>query len=123
MGERGYELHGVSIYECAREGEAIRDASSVLNAAFNHRARLIVLPVTRLGEDFFRLKTRVAGEMLGKLTTYKMRVAIVGDVSKYVAESEAFRDFVYETNRGDQIWFVKDHEELAAILKQRVERV
>ena len=66
----------------------------------------------RLGDDFFRLKTRIAGEILGKLTTYRMRVAIVGDISSYVAESDSLRDFVYESNRGLQIWFVKDREEL-----------
>jgi hypothetical protein len=27
-------------------------------------------------------------------------------------ESSALRDFVYETNRGNQVWFVADQEEL-----------
>lgn len=50
---------------------------------------------------------------------YHLRVAIVGDISPYVAESTALRDFVRESNRGDQIWFVADSEELGRRLEQR----
>jgi len=42
-----------------------------------------------------------------------LRVAIVGDISRYVEESSALRDFVYESNRGDQVWFVPTREKLA----------
>jgi hypothetical protein len=51
--------------------------------------------------------------------SYGHRVAIVGDVSAYSASSAAFRDFVRETNRGRQIWFVASLEELAARLAAR----
>jgi Domain of unknown function (DUF4180) len=118
MAEGCYELHGTRIYEFAADGGPLREAAEMLNVAFNHRARFIVIPAARLGEDFFRLKTRIAGEMLGKLTTYRVRVAIVGDISSYVAESESLRDFVYESNRGSQIWFVANSEELEKRLKE-----
>jgi hypothetical protein len=44
--------------------------------------------------------------------TYRRRLAILGEISRHVAESSAFRDFVYEANRGDHVWFVADLEEL-----------
>jgi hypothetical protein len=47
-----------------------------------------------------------------------MRVAIAGDIFRHVNESSAFRDFVYEANRGDQIWFVANIEELGERLGQ-----
>ena len=115
MPERCYEFHETRIFQCATEGEPLRtdrDAAEVINSAFNHRARFVVLPIERLDDDFFRLKTRIAGEVLGKFAVYKFRVAIVGDISRYVAESDSLRDFVYECNRGAQIWFVKDRAEL-----------
>ena len=95
-----------------------RDAANLINTAWEHHARLVVLPIERLGDDFFRLKTRIAGEVIQKFVTYRLRIAIVGDISRYVAESSALRDFVYESNRGDQVWFVATREELA----ERVER-
>jgi len=106
---------GVRVFECASEGPALqndRDALELITAAWENRANFLVIPVERLGEDFFRLRTRIAGEILQKFVTYKLRVAIVGDVSHYVTESDSFRDFVYESNRGNQIWFVRNQGEL-----------
>jgi hypothetical protein len=121
MPDTSYDLHGVRVFECAAEGALIRndrDAANLVNTAWEHHARLVVMPIERLGDDFFRLKTRIAGEVIQKFVTYHMRVAIVGDISRYVAESSALRDFVYESNRGDQVWFVTTREELA----ERLER-
>ncbi|MFI5353354.1 MAG: DUF4180 domain-containing protein [Candidatus Binatales bacterium] len=121
MPDTSYDLHGVRVFECAAEGPLIRndrDAADLINTAWEHHARLVVMPIERLGDDFFRLKTRIAGEVIQKFVTYRLRIAIVGDISRYVAESSALRDFVYESNRGDQVWFVASREELAG----RVER-
>jgi len=74
---------------------------------------LVVLPADWLGDEFFRLSTRVAGEVVQKLLDYGLRVAIVGDISDRMAASEALRDWVRECNRGRQVWFVKDLKELA----------
>lgn len=48
-----------------------------------------MLPVRRLPADFFRLETRIAGNMLQKLTNYRMKCAIVGDISAPLAASGA----------------------------------
>jgi len=124
-----YNLHGTQIMACAREGKKLRsDRDAVeliaeliaepINDTFEHGAGLIVIPAERLDDDFFRLKTCVAGEMLQKFVNYRTRVAILGDISSFVAESAALRDFVYESNRGNQIWFVANHEELDERLKK-----
>jgi uncharacterized protein DUF4180 len=91
MPARVYEVKGV------RD----RDAIDLMSAAGEHGAGLIVVPVERLGDDFFRLKTRIAGEIIQKFVTYGVR------------------DFVYESNRGDHIWFVQDLEELGERLEKR----
>jgi hypothetical protein len=80
-------------------------------------ARFIVIPAERLSDDFFRLKTLIAGEVIQRFVMYKFRVAIVGDISRYLAESKSLRDFVYESNRGNQCWFVSVEE-----LGRRLER-
>ena len=43
-----------------------------------------------------------------KFVNYRRRLAVVGDVSRQLAESSALRDFVREANRGSQLWFLAD---------------
>ncbi len=121
MPDKSYELHGTTILECDPEGAPLRndrDAADLLNQAFNCGARVIAIPTTRLSEDFFRLKTRIAGEIVQKFVSYRRRLAIVGDIARHESDSTAFRDFVIEANRGDQIWFVENFEELGKRLER-----
>ncbi|GAA2090846.1 hypothetical protein GCM10009840_32450 [Pseudolysinimonas kribbensis] len=80
-------------------------------------AETIVVPVARLDPDFFRLSSGVAGEVAQKFANYRRRLVILGDVSVYVARSDAFRDWVREVNRGRDLLFVADDAEL----RERVE--
>ena len=120
MPDRAWQLHGIRVFECAAEGPPPRHerhAAELLNAAWDHRAALIVIPAARLSHDFFRLKTRIAGEILQKFVTYGMRVAIVGDISSELKASEALQEFVYECNRGPHIWFAANQDELTSRLE------
>jgi Domain of unknown function (DUF4180) len=115
------ELHGVRVLECAAEGplfSADGAVTELISAAWAQNAALVSIPIARLGEDFFQLKTRVAGDMLQKFVTYNLRVAIVGDIGAKVAESSALHDFVHECNRGSRIWFVASLDELSERLKR-----
>jgi hypothetical protein len=107
-----YELLVVRVLECAAPLRNDRDAVQLITAVWENRASLLVIPVECLDEDFFRLSTRIAGEIIQRFVTYRVRVAIVGDISRHVAKSTALRDFVLEANRGDQVWFVTSLEEL-----------
>src|SRR5579863_5214927 len=112
----------VSYFECAREGKKLRDDRDAVELIGDAQgAGLIVIPAERLDEDFFRLRTGVAGQFLQKFVTYRRRVAIVGDISRHVAESSALRDFVVESNRGDHIWFVENIEEVERRLAQSLD--
>ena len=118
-----YELHGVSVLECVPDGPKLRaysDAVELVGKSFEHRATLIVIPVACLDDDFFRLNTRIAGELIQKFVQYQRRVAIVGDISRYLAESSALRAFVAESNRGKDVWFVASLDELKRRLEQAV---
>jgi hypothetical protein len=109
----------VSYFECARDGKKLRDDREAVELIGDAQgAGLIVIPAERLDKDFFRLRTGVAGQFLQKFVTYGRRVAIVGDISRHVAESSALRDFVVESNRGDHIWFVENIEEVERRLAQ-----
>lgn len=89
-----------------------RDVTDMIGNASAHDAEMVAIPVERQGDDFFDLKTRLAGEVLQVCTTYNLRIAFVGDLSDRIAASGALRDFVYESNKGRQVWFVDDLDAL-----------
>ena len=113
-------IHDVPALVCAPDGAKLkseRDALDLIGEAMSSGADLILVPVERLAEDFFSLKTGLAGQIMQKCVTYRRRLVILGDISQYVAGSRAFRDFVSEANRGYQVWFVTNLQELGERLK------
>jgi hypothetical protein len=115
MTATSYDLHGARIFACAAEGTKLRngrDAVDLISEAVPHNADWILIPVERLDPDFFRLGTGVAGEFVQKFVTYRRRLVILGDISHNITASSALRDFVYESNRGEQVWFVTNIGEL-----------
>jgi hypothetical protein len=69
----------------------------------------IILNKSVICEDFFDLKTKLAGEILQKFVNYYMKIAIVGDFSVYTSKS--LKDFIYESNKGRNIFFLKDEKQ------------
>lgn len=122
MNGRCNEVGGVRVFECAEDGTQLsteRDATDVLGAAWGERAAFVAIPTARLHPDFFRLETRMAGAFLQKFVTYQMRVAIVGDMTEHLQRSNALRDFVRESNKGDHIWFFESMDELGRRFENR----
>lgn len=68
----------------------------------------IVLFERNIVPNFFDLKTGMAGEMLQKFSTYRMKLAIVGNFSH--VSSKSLRDFIFESNKGTQVNFVQSLE-------------
>ncbi|WP_256002030.1 DUF4180 domain-containing protein [Pedobacter deserti] len=68
----------------------------------------IVVSEKNIAPEFFDLKTGLAGEILQKFVNYKMRLVIVGDFEKYTSQS--MKDFIFESNKGIQINFVKSFD-------------
>lgn len=69
----------------------------------------IALNKEAITEDFFKLSTCLAGEILQKFINYQLKFAIIGDFSGYT--SKPLKDFIYESNRGKDIFFVSTKEE------------
>lgn len=69
----------------------------------------IVIHKALLSEEFFDLKTRLAGEILQKFINYQVKAAVVGDFSSYTSRS--LRDFIYECNQGKDVFFVADEQQ------------
>ena len=114
------DLHGVRVLRCTPDGPLLdgeQAALDLIGDAMGYEAELVALPVERVADEFFRLGSGVAGAVLQKFVNYRVRLAVVGDLSRHLAESSALRDFVHETNHGGHIWFLADEDALAARLQ------
>lgn len=111
------EIGGTTVLLCASDGDAIRgerDATDLIGNAFHQQAAWVALPVERLTDDFFELRTRTAGDIAQKFANYGIGLAVLGDITGRASDS--MRDFVRESNRGRQLWFVPDADALRARL-------
>lgn len=116
------ERSGIRVLHLEADGKPIStpdDAVDLVGSAWSHQAGIIAVPVERLAPKFFQLKTGIAGEITQKLVNYRLRLAVVGDISTRVAKSNALRDYVRESNRGDHVWFVDSDEDLDRKLSDR----
>ncbi|MBA4866498.1 DUF4180 domain-containing protein [Streptomyces sp. PSKA54] len=110
------KIHDVPVLMCAAEGAAIegeRDALDLIGDATYQGARWVVVPAQRFGDDFFHLRTRIAGHIVQKFAQYGMGLVVLGDISRHLKTSSALEDFVRESNGGRQLWFLQDKEQLA----------
>ncbi|MCX5053814.1 MULTISPECIES: DUF4180 domain-containing protein [unclassified Streptomyces] len=113
-------IHGVRVLRGALEGPSLNGEQAALDLigdAMGHDAQLVALPVERVADEFFRLRSGIAGAVMQKFVNYHVRLAVVGDISRFVADSTALRDFVHETNQGAHIWFLTDDDALDARLR------
>lgn len=83
---------------------------------YEHGCSRIVLPKEALAEEFFCLKTGLAGEMLQKVVNYNAALAIVGDFSGYT--SKPLQDFIGESNRGTRVFFLPGEAEAVEKLQK-----
>jgi hypothetical protein len=103
------------VWVCPADGPVLRAEGDVLELIFEagrSGAFWVAIPVSRLGEEFFQLRTGLAGAILQKFVNYRTGLAVVGDIARYTAASESFSGLVRESNRGRQVRFVPDLDSL-----------
>ena len=116
------ETAGIRVLYLDADGPLIArpdQANDLIGDAWGHDATLIAVPVARFDPEFFRLASGLAGEITQKIVNYRLRLAVIGDIAAHVAVSGALRDYVWESNRGDHVWFLADRAELEAKLVAR----
>lgn len=87
----------------------LQDALDLLAESSYRDSYKIIIYEHQLTPDFFDLKTRLAGEILQKFSTYNLQLAIIGDFEKY--QSKNLNDFIRESNKYGRINFVRTLEE------------
>jgi hypothetical protein len=109
---------GVPVLVCDPDGATVATEQDALDliASAPGDADVIAIPVSRLDERFFRLDTGLAGQVMQKFVNYRVRLAVVGDISAHLARGSALPSLVRESNRGRHVWFVDDLDALDAHL-------
>ena len=110
------KVRDTSVAVVYSETPVITDGQSALEFAINigyeYNLSDIAINKAAVSEDFFDLSTRIAGEVVQKFVNYGYRLAIIGDFSHYASES--LRDYIYESNNGNHLFFVSTEEEAIA---------
>lgn len=112
MGQTTREVHGVGVLVLDREGPTIRDeagALDVIGQTYGTGVDVVAIPVDRLDPAFAQLSSGVAGAIVQKFVNYRLRLVVVGELG---ATSGPVADWVREANRGRELWFVRDLDEL-----------
>lgn len=96
----------------------ITDAQSALDvlmsAKYDAGTKNIVIDKKLIVDEFFILSSGLAGEILQKYINYGGRIAIYGDYSHYT--SKPLQDFIYESNKGKDVFFVSTEDEALDVL-------
>ena len=84
------------------------DPMKIFTACIESGASSLLLDENALPAEFFDLSTGLAGELLHKLGTYRVRLAgVVPDVGVH---SSRFQEFAREANKGQQHRFFADRQ-------------
>lgn len=87
----------------------VQDSLDLMGNADYLGARQVIVDEKNLDPAFFDLRTGLAGEILQKYSNYRMKLAIIGEFTKF--GSNALNAFIIECNRGNCIFFAADFDE------------
>jgi hypothetical protein len=102
-----HKIHDTEIVEILSDKIIIQkaeDALSIMGDYYFQGFDHLIFHQNGITDDFFDLKNGLAGEILQKFSTYRMKLAIVGDFSRFTSKS--VYEFIFESNKGKQIIFV-----------------
>lgn len=114
------EKNGIVCAVVRGEGTVISDSQSALDvlmsAKYDAGTSNIVIAKELIAEKFFILSSGLAGEILQKYINYGGRIAVYGDYSHYT--SKPLKDFIYESNKGKDVFFTASEEEAISRLTE-----
>jgi len=113
MNIRIINANGIEIAYVTSYDKLIVDVQSALDllatVSYQADSNRIIMNKSEVCDEFFDLKTRLAGEVLQKFINYQTKIAIIGDFSSY--SSKSLKEFIYESNNGKDIFFLPDEDQ------------
>jgi len=90
----------IEVFSCETPVKTEQDALELVALCGENDTNLLMIHYKALSEDFFKLKTGVAGAILQKFINYSVKTAIIiPDQSEF---GPRFRELVSEANKGNQ---------------------
>lgn len=75
------------------------DILDLIALCWEHEAHLLIIHYEVFSEDFFNLKTKVAGNIIQKLINYNIRTAAL--IPEEIMSKGRFREMALEMNKGN----------------------
>jgi hypothetical protein len=73
------KFHGNGIVEILDDNNILKDIDDVFGLLFANNCSSVILKKENMGDNFFDLSTGIAGDILQKFSTYRIRLAIIGE--------------------------------------------
>ncbi len=102
-----HQINNTTVVEVLSEQYLInntQDGIDLLGNLYYQGFDKVIIHQKNIVPSFFELKNRIAGEILQKFSTYRVKLVIAGNFSIY--NSSSLDDFIYESNKGNQVNFV-----------------
>jgi hypothetical protein len=93
----------------------LTSASDVVELYLNTNSETIVIDQSELPQNFFDLKTKIAGDILQKISNYNKRLVIL--ISFSSTTSNSLHDFIYESNKTGKVVFTDSIDKAITLLK------
>lgn len=114
-----HKHNGITVQEINHEGILIKEVQDIINLMSDTSVRKFIFRKENFHQDFFDLKTGIAGDILQKASTYRIGIGIVGDFKNI--QSKSLSDFIYESNKTGQILFKDSVDEVLNIFFKETE--
>ncbi|AWP27654.1 PadR family transcriptional regulator AphA [Paenibacillus sp. LBL] len=84
------------------------DALDLISLCWEHDTNAIMIYYAALSEDFFKLRTKLAGNMIQKFTNYGIKAAAI--IPQETIQKGRFKEMAMETNKGNHFRLYESKE-------------
>jgi len=85
------------------------DALDLIALCWEHETHALMIHCTALSEDFFKLKTKVAGDIIQKFINYGIKAAAI--IPQETIQKGRFKEMAMETNKGNHFRLYESKED------------
>lgn len=103
------DIKYVELFSCTEPISSEQDALDLVGLCGEHGTNLIMLHSEAVSDDFFKLRTGLAGKILQKFVNYYIKAAAVVPDEKI--NTGKFKDMAIEANRGKDFRIFTEREE------------
>lgn len=108
----------IEVFSCAAPIETEQDALEIVALCGEHETGLLMLHSEAISDDFFKLKTGVAGKVLQKFVNYYIKAALI--ITDSTVNKGRFREMVSDANRGNHFRVFESREAAEAWISNQV---